>query len=574
MPRIPEYDERFRYAGRASGLGGRLEPGNYGQAAEALGAGGQIADRQLQRAGAAVTRAADTVAAIHDDYNTARAQAALNALQTNFLAWQSEMSRKKGQAGMDAGAQYAQWQKKQVAELTGDMNEIQRGRFNALAEIKAAGFRKWAADYGGEQNLVCRNAEDVAGIKAEADTLVANLANVEIAGASEERIKDLAFQIAQRKGLGEEATKALMRDSVAEAVTPAIAAQIDAGRLNTARTALLRYRAALGEGNALKLRNAITREGERQEARARAESERARAESAISGVQNLFSSTAGLSPEEQRAAILDEIGKVKDMRAQMSMYRLAEGELTFRRQQREAAVNVQAMDMVKRTREMGPVERNRYFVDNATPKAVIDATLHFLNRNKTHPAVISEAKAMYADGKSLDEINSELGKSFSPDGWSEFANYTRNKELQKANTTARKFFSAQLLNSGIDPKNEDDTAKIAEIQANFEEMVENGEFRTRDEQRNWIYEQLARRRAPGMFFGENEYSPREAAGRNDVYLPVPPWEVDNIIRQLAGRGIHNSTPQQIQDVYNAQTGLGRRQQSRSEDITPLTPIYW
>lgn len=281
MPRIPEYNEQYRYAGRAGNLGGRLNPGDYGGTAGTIGASGRIAGQQWQQAGAALTKAADTAAVIYDDYNTTKAQQAVSGLQKNFLAWQSEMAKNKGEAGMDAGAQYEQWQKKQVAELTKGMNDIQRGRFNALAEVKAAGFRQWAADYGSEQGLVFRNAEDVAGIKASGEVLVANLTNPSIAEPAIDSIRKNAESIANRKGLGEAARARFIKDALSESITPAIAAQIDAGKLSTARTALLHYKDKIGAANALKLQTAIQREGRRLEAEARAERERAETQRAL-----------------------------------------------------------------------------------------------------------------------------------------------------------------------------------------------------------------------------------------------------------------------------------------------------
>lgn len=273
MPRIPEYNEQYRYAGRAGNLGGRLNPGDYGGTAGAIGASGRIAGQQWQQAGAALTKAADTAAVIYDDYNTTKAQQAVSGLQKNFLAWQSEMAKNKGEAGMDAGAQYEQWQKKQVAELTKGMNDFQRGRFNALAEVKAAGFRQWAADYGSEQGLVFRNAEDVAGIKASGEVLVANLTNPSIAEPAIDSICKNAESIANRKGLGEAARAQFIKDALSESITPAIAAQIDAEKLSTARTALLYYKDKIGTANALKLQARIQAKGRELEARNRAAQE-------------------------------------------------------------------------------------------------------------------------------------------------------------------------------------------------------------------------------------------------------------------------------------------------------------
>lgn len=289
MPRVPEYNEQFRYAGRADDLGGRLHGGDFSSTASAIGAQGEAEGRGLQQLGVALSKAANVGSAIVDDYNTTKAQQAMNGLQKGFLSWQSEMAKKKGEQGMNAAADYETWHKEQVAELTKGMNTVQRGRFEGMAGVKAAGFQKWASDYGSEQGLVYRNAEDQAGIETETESLAVNLTNVVMAKASEERIRQLSFQIAQRKGLGEEATKAMMRDVLSGAIIPAIAAQIDAGKLSTARTALAHYRGTIGESKALKLDGVIQQEAKRQEAEARAANERARRKQDAAMSLQLFS---------------------------------------------------------------------------------------------------------------------------------------------------------------------------------------------------------------------------------------------------------------------------------------------
>lgn len=571
MPRIPEYNEQYRYAGRAGNLGGRLNPGDYGGTAGAIGASGQIAGQQWQQAGAALTKAANTAAVIYDDYNTTKAQQAVSGFQKNFLAWQSEMAKNKGEAGMDAGAQYEQWQKKQVAELTKGMNDIQRGRFNALTEVKAAGFRQWAADYGSEQGLVFRNAEDVAGIKASGEVLVANLTNPSIAEPAIDSIRKNAESIANRKGLGEAARAQFIKDALSESITPAIAAQIDAGKLSTARTALLHYKDKIGAANALKLQAAIQCEGRRLEAEARAERERAETQSALGSVASLLQDTSGMPQAERESAIMDAIAQEPDIKRRQRMASVAMGELAFQARRLDAQNAVAGRALAEKVKDMSPLERSAYFQENGGSREAINNAVKLLSTGMTtDPVAMSQAKSAIAAGEDVDEVLAKYPTTINAKDAGELRAFSANEEQKKANRRRTAYFDEMAARSGLDVKDEDDKTYLAGIRAELEEKCINGEFKSEKEQRNWIYEKLARLRGPG-WFGETEYNPREAREREDAYIPVPLWEVDNIIRQLVGRGVHNPTPQQIQDVYNAQTGMGRQ---HPEEITPLTPKYW
>lgn len=571
MPRIPEYNEQYRYAGRAGNLGGRLNPGDYGGTAGTIGASGRIAGQQWQQAGAALTKAADTAAVIYDDYNTTKAQQAVSGLQKNFLAWQSEMAKNKGEAGMDAGAQYEQWQKKQVAELTKGMNDIQRGRFNALTEVKAAGFRQWAADYGSEQGLVFRNAEDVAGIKASGEVLVANLTNPSIAEPAIDSIRKNAESIANRKGLGEAARARFIKDALSESITPAIAAQIDAGKLSTARTALLHYKDKIGAANALKLQTAIQREGRRLEAEARAERERAETQRALGSVASLLQDTSGMPQAERESAIMDAIAQEPDIKRRQRMASVAMGELAFQARRLDARNAAAGRTLAEKVKDMSPLERSAYFQENGGSREAINNAVKLLSTGMmTDPVAMSQAKSAIAAGEDVDEVLAKYPTTINARDAEELRAFSANEEQKKANRRRTAYFDEMAARSGLDVKDEDDKTYLVGIRAELEEKCINGEFKSEKEQHNWIYGKLARLRGPG-WFGETEYNPREAREREDAYIPVPPWEVDNIIRQLAGRGVHNLTPQQIQDVYNAQTGMGRQ---HPEEITPLTPIFW
>ena len=424
MPRIPEYNEQYRYAGRAGNLGGRLNPSDYGGTAGAIGASSRIAGQQWQQAGAALTKAADTAAAIYDDYNTTKAQQAVNGLQKNFLAWQSEMAKNKGEAGMDAGAQYEQWQKKQVAELTKGMNDFQRGRFNALAEVKAAGFRQWAADYGSEQGLVFRNAEDVAGIKASGEVLVANLTNPSIAEPAIDSICKNAESIANRKGLGEAARAQFIKDALSESITPAIAAQIDAGKLSTARTALLHYKDKIGAANALKLQAAIQREGRRLEAEARAERERAETQSTLSSVSSLLQDTSGMPQAKRESAIMEAIAQEPDIKRRQRMASVARSEIAFEEMRISAQTQKEVVDFHDQTSGLSPIqkmtvlEQNNTLTDAARTKLRDSLTTDWNRETLRNQEAFSNLLVKIDEGKKrggIDPKNEQLIYAYASD---------------------------------------------------------------------------------------------------------------------------------------------------------------
>lgn len=553
MPRIPEYNEQYRYAGRAGNLGGRLNPGDYGGTAGAIGASGRIAGQQWQQAGAALTKAADTAAVIYDDYNTTKAQQAVSGLQKNFLAWQSEMAKNKGEAGMDAGAQYEQWQKKQVAELTKGMNDIQRGRFNALAEVKAAGFRQWAADYGSEQGLVFRNAEDVAGIKASGEVLVANLTNPSIAEPAIDSIRKNAESIANRKGLGEAARARFIKDALSESITPAIAAQIDAGKLSTARTALLHYKDKIGAANALKLQTAIQREGRRLEAEARAERERAETQRALGSVASLLQDTSGMPQAERESAIMDAIAQEPDIKRRQRMASVAMGELAFQARRLDARNAAAGRALAEKVKDMSPLERSAYFQENGGSREAINNAVKILStRMMTDPVAMSQAKSAIAAGEDVDGVLAKYPTTINARDAEELRSFSANEEQKKANRRRTAYFDEMVAKSGLDPKNEDDKAYIAESKAEWEELRINGAFKSEKEQRAWIFERFARRVKKRTLIWDKDITAREALTEPDAYIRVselPESTVADIRRQLYAED-KPPTSENIQQKYN------------------------
>ena len=559
MPRIPEYNEQYRYAGRAGNLGGRLNPGDYGGTAGAIGASGRIAGQQWQQAGAALTKAADTAALIYDDYNTTKAQQAVSGLQKNFLAWQSEMAKNKGEAGMDAGAQYEQWQKKQVAELTKGMSEVQRGCFNALAEVKAAGFRQWAADYGSEQGLVFRNAEDVAGIKASGEVLVANLTNPSIAEPAIDSIRKNAESIANRKGLGEAARARFVKDALSESITPAIDAQIDAGKLSTARTALLHYKDKIGAANALKLQAAIRREGRRLEAEARAEQERAQNRLAAENARELLTRFGGDSQqaiEHINATVQDTQERLRLTSAYLTQRNIEDA---ARQQIRQENIITAQNDIKARIRAAGKdVAALNAIVAEAEPEFKQFALAHAeqavggQRRGISDPQAWADAHSAVLRGEPFEIVmGRHVGQLSDPDA-ERLKTLAEDKAAKEAEAKDDLYFNSLFERSryaALDPG--DKRAARAQLKQEYFERTRG--LRTLRERQDVAFQLLHDREVPGPLWWRSTVTSLQA--REDeingkaVRYAVPDDVKERVKKDMEESGISAPTSEEIHNEF-------------------------
>lgn len=289
------------------------------------------------------------------------------------------------------------------------------------------------------------------------------------------------------------------------------------------------------------------------------------------GVQNIVDSMRDLDADNRAAGVYSRIDMEPDALRRKEMRSLAEEQLTFLKKKEDARNAAAGRALAEKTKDMTPLERSAYFQENGGSQEAINNAVKLLSTGMTtDPVAMSQAKSAIAAGEDVDEVLAKYPTTINARDAEELRAFSANKEQKMANRQRTAYFNEMVARSGLDVKDEDDKTYLVGIRAELEEKCINGEFKSEKEQHNWIYGKLARLRGPG-WFGETEYNPREAREREDAYIPVPPWEVDNIIRQLAGRGVHNPTPQQIQDVYNAQTGMGRQ---HPEEITPLTPIFW
>lgn len=289
------------------------------------------------------------------------------------------------------------------------------------------------------------------------------------------------------------------------------------------------------------------------------------------GVQNIVDSMRDLDADNRAAGVYSRIDMEPDALRRKEMRSLAEEQLTFLKKKEDARNAAAGRALAEKTKDMTPLERSAYFQENGGSQEAINNAVKLLSTGMTtDPVAMSQARSAIAAGEDVDGVLAKYPTTINAKDAGELRAFSANEEQKKANRRRTAYFDEMAARSGLDVKDEDDKTYLAGIRAELEEKCINGEFKSEKEQRNWIYGKLARLRGPG-WFGETEYNPREAREREDAYIPVPLWEVDNIIRQLVGRGVHNPTPQQIQDVYNAQTGMGRQ---HPEEITPLTPKYW
>lgn len=280
--RMPEMQQQHRYedvrqpANRLQGMQVQTNADMFGAAA----------GRDLEHAGYMTQRSANQFAHVVDDYNTTKARDAARQMQQGFLEWQSEAQKKQGEAGMNTAADYDAWAQSRRQELTKDMSDVQRGRFEAIAGTHMAAQKHWAVGYGEQQEQTYKKAAWQAEISAGGDMLVANIHNPGLAEQAIEQIKDAAFTMGQNGGIGEKATMELMRKSVAGALIPAIHARIQAGDTGTADALMKRYGGQIGGVGMAQLGAALEQKRKSQAA----EAKEAAAESIANG---LYSSVEG-----------------------------------------------------------------------------------------------------------------------------------------------------------------------------------------------------------------------------------------------------------------------------------------
>lgn len=193
-------------------------------------------------------------------------------------------------------------------------------------------------------------------------------------------------------------------------------------------------------------------------------------------------------------------------------------------------------------------------------QALVQQNKMTMPREVTDPGAKTAARAAIRNGMSFDSAEMQYGDRLSSSDLDDLHTFAGDKELQKANRKATAFWDEMVLKSGLNVNgtgaNEEDKLYLAQKKAEFEDMVANNEFKSRDDQKAWIYGILAKRTKPGMIW-DSSYTPREAQGRVGTYVPVPDFE-----RSEIKRAMENANPPIPATEENIQAAYSHRLNTR------------
>lgn len=178
----------------------------------------------------------------------------------------------------------------------------------------------------------------------------------------------------------------------------------------------------------------------------------------------------------------------------------------------------------------------------------------------TNPVAKVDARAAINSGVPFDEVFLKYGAQINETDMASLQAYSESEEKKAANRKATAFFNEMILKSGLNVNgsgaNEEDKLYLAQKKAEFDDMVANNEFKSRDDQKAWIYSTLAKRTKPGMIW-DSSYTPREAQGRTGAYVPVPDFE-----RSEIKRAMENANPPIPATEENIQAAYSHRLNTR------------
>ena len=176
----------------------------------------------------------------------------------------------------------------------------------------------------------------------------------------------------------------------------------------------------------------------------------------------------------------------------------------------------------------------------------------------SNPAARVAAKAAAGNGMPLHEIELKYAADMNESDWAEVVKISGDEELKAANKKQNKFFNEMLLKSGMKEfsggvwkfKSEADALYVAEVQAAYEDMMNAKEFKSVEQQREWVFEQLARRRDPTAWFFGKYPTAREARSIPGAHIPyfIPPSARSAVVSELRARGV-DVTEANIRDMY-------------------------
>lgn len=290
-----------------------------------------------------------------------------------------------------------------------------------------------------------------------------------------------------------------------------------------------------------------------RESRALTEAKRQREAAGLALAQGMVTRLRELPQEEREAETYRMLDEIPDMDIRQKTATLVERELAFQEKRQKAADADAARKLAAGARDMNPIERERYFVQSGASQTVRNLATKTLNTGvQTDVVALSQAKEDISSGMSVEEVSGKYGTLINEKDMESLRALSVDEAAKKANRRQNAVFNLFLATSGLDRKDEDDLAYINEVKVEWEEKMANGEFKTPLEQKDWLYEQLARRINVNRWWPDGTYTPREALEADDAVLPVPAWKVEEIRRQLVrDYGISDPTEEQIQATCNA-----------------------
>lgn len=170
----------------------------------------------------------------------------------------------------------------------------------------------------------------------------------------------------------------------------------------------------------------------------------------------------------------------------------------------------------------------------------------------TNPVAKVNARADINNGVPFDQVYRQYGAQISETDMASIQAYSEDEEKKAANKRATSFFDQQVMLSGLNVHgqhaNDDDKLFVANIKAEYDDMVANHEFKNRDDQKTWIFHKLAKGQKDRWYWNST-YTPRERQGRADVYVKVPDFLRPDIERMLRSEG-KSVTEEAVQQAYN------------------------
>lgn len=572
-------------------------------------AAGQAAEetaRALAGLGRAVDRAVQTGVNAYADYAGAKSAQLMTAYQARVreaMYGEGGILTRKGEAAFDADAALKTRMEEIRRETLGEYGEGDSlvGRFfalrsrefdaaNALAaqRHKSEEYERW---WEGEHAAL---ADALAGQAADA------WAEPEMFGVYLAQTEQAARELLLRKGYGEEAVKNGLRETRSTVFRKAVAQALDReditgaerllafGRVPSAggaeagtvrvreeaqerpegaeagkEAAPVRDGAADGrkgrppfmelrQEDAAWARGKIDAARRARESRALTEAKRQQEAAGPALAQDIATRLRALPEEEREAETYRMLDEIPDREVRQKAASLVERELAFQARRQQATDADAARRLAAGTLNMTPVERAQAFAQSGASQSVRNMATELLNNGaRTDAVALSRAREDISNGMSMEEVSGKYGTLINERDMEGLRALSVDEAKKLANRRQNVVFNQYLATSGLDKKDEDDLAYINDVKAEWEEKMANGEFKSPLEQKNWLYEQLARRINVNDWWWNGTYTPREALGADDAVLPVPEWEKETIRRQLVREwGMTAPTEEQIQAIYN------------------------